>query len=158
LLVLVLVAILVVLNLRSLDTVASGRIKTALRDFFRQGELVDEVARVPVELQILTTEPGVGAEVETSNAAFDETIERTLKESIQNGELISFTFEDGNPFIVHATISSELDFTSDEPVFDVEAAEEALSDALGGHTGVVGRHHPIAGRFIMPTMIGIVTE
>ena len=89
-----------------------------------------EAGRVPVELQILTTE-ATGAEVETSNAAFADTIEKSLNESLGSGELVSFSFEVGNPFIVEATIIAELDPTSDEPLFNDDAAEDALSDALG---------------------------
>jgi hypothetical protein len=88
-------------------------------------------ARVPVELQILTTAAERGGEVESSNAAFAGTIEKILNESLQNSELVSFTFEVGNPFIIEATISTELDRTSDEFVVNVETTEDALSDALG---------------------------
>jgi uncharacterized hydrophobic protein (TIGR00271 family) len=94
-------------------------------------EALTTAARVPVELQILTTGVERSDEVESSNVAFAETIEKTLNESLQNSELVGFTFEVGNPFIVEATIRTELDRTSDEFLLNIEAAEGALSDALG---------------------------
>jgi hypothetical protein len=90
-----------------------------------------EAAGLPVELQILTTEAKIGEEVESSNAALSEIIEKTLNESLQIGELVGFTFDVGNPFIVEVTIITELDPTSDEIVSNIKAVEEALSDALG---------------------------
>ncbi|MCK5314023.1 MAG: TIGR00341 family protein, partial [Anaerolineales bacterium] len=90
-----------------------------------------EVVRVPVKLQILTVGTEVGVEAETSNAAFADVIEKTLKENLQNSELVEFTFEVGNPFIVEVTITTELDSTSDELLNEIEAVEDALSDALG---------------------------
>lgn len=56
---------------------------------------------------------------------------QTINESLQNSELVSFNFEVGNPFIVEAAISTDLDITSDEFGFNIEAAEDALSEALG---------------------------
>ena len=90
-----------------------------------------EVAGVPVELRILTISAQAGVEMETSNAAFSEIIEETLNENLQNSELVDFTFEVGNPFIVEATVTTELDSTSEELLAEIEAAEDALSDALG---------------------------
>jgi len=86
---------------------------------------------VPVELQILTAGTEVGVEAETSNAAFAEVIEKTLKENLQNSELVEFTFEVGNPFIVKVTITTELDSTSEELLNEFEVVEDALADALG---------------------------
>jgi hypothetical protein len=69
--------------------------------------------------------------VETSNAAFAEVIEKTLKENLQLSELVDFTFEVGNPFIVEAIITTDLDSTSEELIAELEVVEDALSDALG---------------------------
>jgi uncharacterized hydrophobic protein (TIGR00271 family) len=90
-----------------------------------------EVAGVPVELRILTISAQAGVELETSNTAFYEIIEETLNDNLQNSELVDFTFEVGSPFIVEATITTELDSTSEELLTEIEAAEDALSDALG---------------------------
>jgi uncharacterized hydrophobic protein (TIGR00271 family) len=90
-----------------------------------------EAVSVPVELQILTAGTEVGVEAETSNAAFADVIEKTLKENLQNSELVEFTFEVGNPFIVEVTITTELESTSEELIAEIEAVEDALSDALG---------------------------
>jgi hypothetical protein len=90
-----------------------------------------DVAGLPVELQILITEAKVGEEAETSNAAFAEVINKTLKDNLQNSELVDFTFEVGNPFIVEITITTELDSTSEELLAEIETVEDALSDALG---------------------------
>jgi hypothetical protein len=92
---------------------------------------MSEAVSVPVELEILIAGTGVGVEVETSNAAFAEVIEKTLKENLQLSELVEFTFEVGNPFIVEVTITTELDSTSEELLAEIEAVEDALSDALG---------------------------
>jgi len=92
---------------------------------------MNEAARVPVELQILTTGIQVGEQTATSNAAFTEVIEMTLTENLQSSELVDFTFEVGNPFIVEVTIATELDSTSEELLTEIEAVEDALSDALG---------------------------
>ncbi len=86
---------------------------------------------LPVELQILTTGAQVGEEAETSNAAFAEVIEKTLNENLQSSELVEFTFEVGNPFIVEVKVTTELDSTSDELLNEFEAVEDALADALG---------------------------
>ena len=72
-----------------------------------------------------------GGEVEASNAAFAETIEKTLKENLQNSTLVSFTFEVGNPFLVDAAVSTSFGSNSEEFAADREAAEDALSEALG---------------------------
>jgi hypothetical protein len=69
--------------------------------------------------------------VESSNLAFAETIEKTLNENLQGIELVSFNFEVGNPFVVVATINTELDQTSDELLVIIKSAESALSIALG---------------------------
>jgi uncharacterized hydrophobic protein (TIGR00271 family) len=90
-----------------------------------------EAAGVPVELHVLTAAAQVDSQVDTSNEAFSEIIESTLNEELQNSELVGFTFEVGNPFIVEATISTELDSASEELRAGMEAAEDALSDALG---------------------------
>jgi uncharacterized hydrophobic protein (TIGR00271 family) len=92
---------------------------------------LSEAAGLPVELQILTTEAKRGDEVEASNTAFAETIEKTLKESLQNSTLVSFTFEVGNPFLVEAVVSTSFDSSSEEFAADKEAVEDALSEALG---------------------------
>ena len=88
-------------------------------------------AGLPVELRILTTEAERGDEVEASNAAFAETIEKTLNENLQNSTLVSFTFEVGNPFLVDAAVSTSFGSNSEEFAADREAAEDALSEALG---------------------------
>ena len=88
-------------------------------------------AGVPVELQVLTAGTGVSEEVETSNAAFEGIIEQTLKGNLQNSELVEYTFEVGNPFIVEITVTTELDSTSEELLNEFEAVEDALADALG---------------------------
>lgn len=62
---------------------------------------------------------------------FAEVIEKTLNENLQNSKLVDFTFEVGNPFIVEVTITTELDSTSEELLTEIEAVEDALSDALG---------------------------
>jgi uncharacterized hydrophobic protein (TIGR00271 family) len=92
---------------------------------------LSEAAGLPVELQVLTTGAEVGEEVESSNAAFAETIEKILNESLRGSELVSFTFEVGNPFVVEATIRTELDQSSDEFLANIEATEDALAAALG---------------------------
>jgi hypothetical protein len=89
------------------------------------------VIGVPVELQILTTETSVGDEAETSNAAFAEIIEKTLKENIHNSVLVEYTFEVGNPFIIEVIITTELDSTTEEFISEIESTEDALSEALG---------------------------
>jgi uncharacterized hydrophobic protein (TIGR00271 family) len=90
-----------------------------------------DAAGLPVELQILTTGAEVGAEVESSNLAFAETIEKTLNENLQGIELVSFNFEVGNPFVVVATINTEMDQISDEFLVIIKRTENALSVALG---------------------------
>jgi uncharacterized hydrophobic protein (TIGR00271 family) len=90
-----------------------------------------EAAGLPVELQILTTGAEVGEEVESSNAAFTETIEKTLNENLQGIELVSFNFKVGNPFVVVATINTEMDQISDEFLVIIKRTENALSVALG---------------------------
>jgi hypothetical protein len=88
-------------------------------------------ARVPVELQVLTTAAERGTEVESSNAAFAETIERTLKEKLRSSVLVSFTFEVGNPFLVEAVVSAGPDVSSEAIAADKSTAEATLSEALG---------------------------
>jgi len=73
----------------------------------------------------------VGVEAETSNAAFAEVIEKTLKENLHKSQLVEFTFEVGNPFIIEVTITTELESTSEELLNEFEVVEDALSDALG---------------------------
>jgi hypothetical protein len=90
-----------------------------------------DAAGLPVELQILTTGAEVGAEVESSNLAFAETIEKTLNENLQGIELVSFNFKVGNPFVVVATINTEMDQISDEFLVIIKRTENALSVALG---------------------------
>ena len=90
-----------------------------------------EIAGLPVELQILTTGTTIGEEAETSNAAFAEIIDKTLAQNLQNSQLVEFTFEVGNPFIVEVTVTTELDSTSEELQDEFEAVEAALADALG---------------------------
>ena len=90
-----------------------------------------DAAGLPVELQILTTSADVAEQAETSNAAFAEIIEKTLIENLQNSELVEFTFEVGNPFIVEITIITELESTSEELLNEFEVVEDALADALG---------------------------
>ncbi|MCK4727166.1 MAG: hypothetical protein KAT29_15240, partial [Anaerolineales bacterium] len=90
-----------------------------------------DAAGLPVDLQILTTGVQVGEQASTSNAAFTEVIEKTLNENLQSSELVDFTFSVGNPFIVEVTIATELDSTSEELLTEIEAVEDALSDALG---------------------------
>ncbi len=90
-----------------------------------------EAAGLPVELQVLTTGVTIGEEVETSNAAFAEIIDKTLAQNLQNSQLIEFTFQVGNPFIVEVTVTTELDSTSEELQDEFEAVEAALADALG---------------------------
>jgi uncharacterized hydrophobic protein (TIGR00271 family) len=85
---------------------------------------------VPVDLQIFLTDPGISEAADSSIAAFEEIIEKTLKENLHNSELVEFTFEVGNPFIIEVTITTELDPTSEEFISEMENAEEALSDAL----------------------------
>ncbi len=87
-------------------------------------------AGLPVELQILTTGATVIEQADTGNAAFAEIIETTLILNLQNSELVEFTFEVGNPFIVEITITTELDSTSDELLTEFEAIEDALADTL----------------------------
>jgi hypothetical protein len=86
---------------------------------------------LPVKLQILTTDTAVSTEVDASNAVFAEIIEQTLNTSLKQYELASFTFEVGYPFIVEATILTELDQDSEEFFIGIATAEEALSEALG---------------------------
>ncbi len=90
-----------------------------------------EIAGLPVELQILTTGATIGEEAETSNAAFAEIIDKTLAQNLQNSQLVEFTFEVGNPFIVEVTVITELDSTSEDLLTEFEAVEDALADALG---------------------------
>jgi uncharacterized hydrophobic protein (TIGR00271 family) len=92
---------------------------------------LSEAAGLPIELQILTTDASVSTEVDASNAAFAEIIEQTLNTSLKQCELVNFTFEVGNPFIVEATILTALDQDSEEFLIVIETAEEALSEALG---------------------------
>jgi uncharacterized hydrophobic protein (TIGR00271 family) len=86
---------------------------------------------LPVELQILFTDPGINEAADSSNVAFEEIIHKTLKENLHNSELIEFTFEVGNPFIVEVRVTTELDPTSEVFISEIENTEEALSEALG---------------------------
>jgi uncharacterized hydrophobic protein (TIGR00271 family) len=86
---------------------------------------------LPVELKIIALHPQLEEDVKTSNEVFAHTIEATLNENLQSSELVEFTFEVGNPFIVEITVFTELDSTSEELLSDFETAEGALSDALG---------------------------
>jgi uncharacterized hydrophobic protein (TIGR00271 family) len=90
-----------------------------------------EVAGLPVELQVLTTGAEVDEEMDTSNAAFAEIIDKTLAQNLQNSHLVEFTFQVGNPFIVEVTVTTELERTSEELLNEIEAVEDALADALG---------------------------
>ena len=90
-----------------------------------------EAAGLPVELQVLTTGATTDEQVETSNAAFAEIINQTLAQNLQNSQLVEFTFQVGNPFIVEVTVTTELESTSDELLNEFEAVEDALADALG---------------------------
>jgi hypothetical protein len=90
-----------------------------------------EVAGLPVELQVLTTGAEVDEEMDTSNAAFAEIIDKTLAQNLQNSHLVEFTFQVGNPFIVEVTVTTELESTSEELLNEIEAVEDALADALG---------------------------
>jgi uncharacterized hydrophobic protein (TIGR00271 family) len=90
-----------------------------------------EALGLPVQLQILTTEAGVVEAVEASNAAFASIIEVTLNDGFGDIQVVDFTFEVGNPFVVQVTIRTELDPTSDEFADKVEAVEADLSEALG---------------------------
>ena len=87
-------------------------------------------AGLSVALQILTTGAAVREQADTNNAAFAEIIEKTLILNLQNSELVEFTFEVGNPFIVEITITTELDSTSDELLTEFEAIEDVLADTL----------------------------
>jgi len=90
-----------------------------------------EAGGLPVKLQVLSTDAEVGQEVEASNAVFADIIEKTLNESLEIGELVGFTFDVGNPFIVEVTITTELDQTSNEFLANIKATENALTAALG---------------------------
>jgi uncharacterized membrane protein len=90
-----------------------------------------EVAGLPVELQVLTTGTTISEEAETSDAAFAEIIDKTLAQNLQNSQLVEFTFEVGNPFIVEVTVTTELDSTSEDLLTEFEVVEDALADALG---------------------------
>jgi uncharacterized hydrophobic protein (TIGR00271 family) len=90
-----------------------------------------EAAGLPVELQVLTTGAELDEEMDTSNAAFAEIINKTLAQNLQNSQLVEFTFQVGNPFIVEVTVTTELDSTSEELLDEFEVVEDALADALG---------------------------
>jgi uncharacterized hydrophobic protein (TIGR00271 family) len=94
-------------------------------------EAMTEAARLPVELQVLTTGATTDEQAETSNAAFAEIIDKTLAQNLQNSQLVEFTFQVGNPFLVEVTVTTELERTSEELLNEFEAVEDALSDALG---------------------------
>jgi hypothetical protein len=86
---------------------------------------------LPVELQVITTGATTDEQVETSNAAFEEIINKTLAQNLQNSQLVEFTFQVGNPFIVEVTVTTDLDSTSEELLNEFEVVENALADALG---------------------------
>jgi uncharacterized hydrophobic protein (TIGR00271 family) len=90
-----------------------------------------EAAGLPVELQVLTTGTTISEEAETSDAAFTEIIDKTLAQNLQNSQLIEFTFQVGNPFIVEVTVTTELDSTSEDLLTEFEVVEDALTEALG---------------------------
>jgi uncharacterized hydrophobic protein (TIGR00271 family) len=90
-----------------------------------------EAAGLPVELQVLTTGAELDEEMDTSNAAFAEIINKTLAQNLQNSQLVEFTFQVGNPFLVEVTVTTELESTSEELLNEIEAVEDALADALG---------------------------
>ncbi len=94
-------------------------------------DAMTEVDGLPVELQVITTGATTDEQVETSNAAFEEIINKTLAQNLQNSQLVEFTFEVGNPFIVEVTVTTELDSTSEELLNEFEVVENALADALG---------------------------
>jgi uncharacterized hydrophobic protein (TIGR00271 family) len=94
-------------------------------------QALTQAGGVQVDVQILVTEATFGEEVEKTNAVLADTIEKGLRESLQPHELVSFDFSVGNPFIVTAVVVTDVDPTSEEFLALIEAAEDALSDALG---------------------------
>jgi hypothetical protein len=116
-----------------------------------------EAVGLPVELQILTTEADFIEEVEASNAAFAELIEKTLNDGFGQSQVVDFAFEVGNPFVVQVTLRTDLDPTSDEFADKVEAVKADLSEALGIPVLLVVDVQPLDAITATPTATGAAT-
>ncbi|UCG24171.1 MAG: TIGR00341 family protein [Chloroflexota bacterium] len=87
---------------------------------------------LPVVLSILPLETYDSTEaVDATDQALSEAIEEVLIESLTCCEIVSFSFQVGNPFLVTVTVMTDMDPASDEFLAQVRATEDALSDALG---------------------------
>jgi hypothetical protein len=94
-------------------------------------QALTQAGGVQVDVQVLVTEATVGEEVEKTDAALADTIEKELRANLQSQELVSSDFTVGNPFIVTAVVTTDLDPTSEAFLSEVEAAEDALAEVLG---------------------------
>jgi uncharacterized hydrophobic protein (TIGR00271 family) len=87
---------------------------------------------LPVVLSLLPLETydSSGA-IDATDQALSETIEEVLIESLTCCEIVSFSFQVGNPFLVTVTVMTDMEPASDEFLAQIQATEEALSIALG---------------------------
>jgi uncharacterized hydrophobic protein (TIGR00271 family) len=87
---------------------------------------------LPVILTILPLESYDSTEaVDATDKALSETIEEILVESLACCEIVSFSFQVGNPFLVTVTVMTDIDPSSDEFLAQIQTTEDALSIALG---------------------------
>ena len=87
---------------------------------------------LPVALSIIIVESydSTGA-VDATDEALSETIEEILVESLTCCEILGFSFQVGNPFLITVSVTTDMDPAGDEFLAQIQAAENALSIALG---------------------------
>ena len=96
------------------------------------GGAVAQELGLPVVLSVLPLESYDSTEaVDATDKALSETIEAVLIESLTCCEIVSFSFQVGNPFLVTVIVTTDMDPTSDEFLAQTRATEDALSMALG---------------------------
>jgi len=89
---------------------------------------------LPVALNILTVasyDSGSAEAVDATDKALTEVIEEILVESLTCCEVLTFSFQVGNPFLVTVSVTTDMDPASDEFLAQVQATETALAIALG---------------------------
>jgi uncharacterized hydrophobic protein (TIGR00271 family) len=142
--------------------VVESDLEQSSEEFHEQTRAAEEALaqelRLPVKLSILTVESydSSGSQaVDATDEVITEVIEEVLVETLTCCEVLSFSFQVGNPFLVTVTVSTEMDPTSDEFLDQVRAAEEALSNALGWPvklTVVVAQPTPIPTETSIPVL------
>jgi hypothetical protein len=94
---------------------------------------LSELFGVPTELLVIVVGRST-SEIESIQSAdvfIEETIRNALEESMPSSQVERFTYQFGNPTIVHVVMTSGLENDSDTFQGEVRAAEDALKNDLG---------------------------